>query len=493
MKRRAEKLFLLGGLFAAAALGALWFVQTPYLPAGLLFVGIALLAAGAALLRREVYAPLQKLEETAAHWQGTEPAELRREMQAIGGAVQGTAKAMLGQMEGLEGKLQTIRRETEQETEQQLRRKLTAEIAQAALPHTLPSYPSRENFEVGGLIGQSKTPSCAFYDYFYVDPGLLCVVVGQTPGAGVAEALYMVVAQTAIRSRLRQGLSLDEMLSDVNKQLYDLGNKNCLQAFVGTLNTSDGRFRYISAGAQTPLLMQNEGQYEWLKILPHAALGLNQNVSYTMGELRLRQGDRLFCYTSGLSAVCDRDGRPFGESALRVALNRSRSKTHTPEETLRFIADEAAVYCPNEKDQLGYAALQLEYRKGTRELAHCDLPAEPASAQQLAAFLSQQFEKNGIGPRRLARVALLVDELFALCCRRSAPGSVVTTECGIAPDGMSVTIRMLAATGGADPLTASNDEPAENALSFIRSQADYLTFKAGPERDTITMVCFLTE
>lgn len=191
--------------------------------------------------------------------------------------------------------------------------------------------------------------------------------------------------------------------------------------------------------------------------------------------------------------MCDRDGRPFGESELRVALNRSRSKTHTPEETLRFIADEAAVYCPSEKDQLGYAALQLEYRKGTRELAHCDLPAEPASAQQLAAFLSQQFEKNGIGPRRLARVALLVDELFALCCRRSAPGSVVTTECGIAPDGMSVTIRMLAATGGADPLTASNDEPAENALSFIRSQADYLTFKAGPERDTITMVCFLTE
>ena len=32
----------------------------------------------------------------------------------------------------------------------------------------------------------------------YIDPGLLCIVIGQTPGGGVAKALYMVVAQTTI-------------------------------------------------------------------------------------------------------------------------------------------------------------------------------------------------------------------------------------------------------------------------------------------------------
>ena len=93
--------------------------------------------------------------------------------------------------------------------------------------------------------------------------------------------------------------------------------------------------------------------------------------------------------------------------------------------------------------------------------------------------------------RHYARTAVLVDELFALCCRRAAPDSLVNTECGIAPDGQSVTIRMAAATGGTDPLTAQGDEAAENAAAFIRSQAYYVTFKAGQERDIVTMVCFL--
>lgn len=127
----------------------------------------------------------------------------------------------------------------------------------------------------------------------YIDPGLLCIVIGQTPGGGVAEALYMVVAQTTIRSRLRQGLSLLETLADVNRQLYDLDSKQSLCALVGTLNTADGRLSYVNAGQQQPFLMRNEERYEWMEAPVYAALGLNQNVSYRTMELRLKQGDRL--------------------------------------------------------------------------------------------------------------------------------------------------------------------------------------------------------
>ena len=334
-------------------------------------------------------------------------------------------------------------------------------------------------------------PACTFYDYFYIDPGLLCIVIGQTPGGGVAEALYMVVAQTTIRSRLQQGLSLSETLADVNRQLYDLGSKQSLCALVGTLNTADGCLSYVNAGQQQPLLMRNEERYEWMEAPVYAALGLNQNVSYRTMELRLKQGDRLFLYTSGLGDLTDREGVPFRDQAFRAALNRSRSKAREPEEILRFTADEAAAYCDRSADLLGYAALVLEYRKGTRELAHCEVPAVPSSAAEVAAFLKRQFEENGIQRRYYARTAVLVDELFALCCRRSAPGSLVNTECGVAPDGQSVTIRMAAATGGVNPLDSGGDEASENAASFIQSQAYYVTFKAGQERDTITMVCFL--
>ena len=50
---------------------------------------------------------------------------------------------------------------------------------------------------------------------------------------------------------------------------------------------------------------------------------------------------------------------------------------------------------------------------------------------------------------------------------------------------------MAAATGGVNPLDPGGDEASENAASFIQGQAYYVTFKAGQERDTITMVWLL--
>ena len=490
MKQKTQVLCLCGLLFSAAALAALCLPDRQILlAAGLLLLGVIFMVQTLVRLRQEVTKPLRELEDTVAHWSETGPEDLRRRMEGIKGAPGETVRAMLTQMEGLEEKLQTIRSDVERETETRVRGELAGEICRSALPQVLPDYPSRETFSVAGIVRTGLIPRCTFYDYFYIDPGLLCVAIGQTAGGGVAEALFMVVAQTTIRSRLRQGLSLAETMVDVNRQLYDLGSRQSLCALVGTLSTADGRFTYVNAGAQTSLLMRNEERYEWLEAPVYAALGLNENVSYRTMELRLRQGDRLFCYTAGLADLTDRKGIPFREQGLRATLNLSRSKARKPEEILQFSADEAAAYCGRLGE--GYAALLLEYRKGTRELAHCEVEAVPACASQVAQFLKDRFEENGIQRRHYARAAVLVDELFALCCRRGQPGSTIIIECGIAPDGQSVTIRMSAATGGADPLEPGGDEAVESAVEFLRSKADYVTFKPGQERDTVAMVCFL--
>ncbi len=479
-----------GGAALAALAGAVLLAAGA--PAARWCGGAALLAAVLALagfagVRRTLLHPLAALRRRLDD--GAAPEALRQA--ASGGAAGAVAEAAAGRVEALEQELAQVREATAAETEARVRRDLAGELCRSALPQRLRESPATATFALAGAVEPGQAPSCTFYDYFFIDPGLLCIMVGQVPGEGIAEALYMVVAQTTIRSRLRMGRSLVETMADVNLQLYDQGARQSLCALVATLNTANGAVSYVNAGGALPLLLRSGERYEWLEAPVYAALGMNENVAYRAGSLRLRQGDRLFLQTAGLGEMRGRDGTAFREQELRAVLNRSRSRAREPEEILRFTADEAAAFCPSDAGRIGYAALVLEYRKGDKELAHCEVPAVPSSAGQVTAFLNQRFADNGIRRRDYARVAVLVDELFALCCRCCAPEATVITECGIAPDGQSVTIRMRAPLGGRDPLEAADDDVTGSAAEFIRSQVDYLTFKAGEEQDTLTAVCFL--
>ena len=460
------------------------------------FAGLCLLLTAAALMawmesfQQHFVRPLERMGRLLADEEaGAE--QLRQEAEATPGLAGEVEQAMAARMDEMDRQLSRLKATADAQAQQSVRRELTLELCRSALPQVLRDSPATATFALAGMVEEAPRLSCTFYDYFFIDPGLLCIMVGQVPGDSIADALYMVVAQTTIRSRLRMGRSLVETMADVNAQLYDQGAKQSLCALVGTLNTANGAFTYVNAGGALPLLMRNGERYEWLEAPVYAAVGMNENVSYRSMQLRLRQGDRLCLQTAGLGQTENAAGVPFEKQELRAVLNRSRSKAHTPEEILRFTADEAAAYCERDAGLEGYAALMLEYRKGDKELAHCEVPAVPAAAGEVTAFLNKRFADNGIQRRKYARVAVLVDEMFALCCRKCGEGASVMVECGIAPDGQSVTVRMSAPLNGIDPLEEPEGEVADAAAAFIQDQAEYLTFKPGEERDTLTAVCFL--
>ena len=102
--------------------------------------------------------------------------------------------------------------------------------------------------------------------------------------------------------------------------------------------------------------------------------------------------------------------------------------------------------------------LTLLFCKGDKELAHCDVPARPEYAGEVTEFLKKQFADNGIDKRHYAREAVVVDEVFALCCRKAALDSRIMVECGVAPDALMVNIRVTAVLGGVDPMESENIE-----------------------------------
>ncbi|MBQ9459193.1 MAG: serine/threonine-protein phosphatase [Oscillospiraceae bacterium] len=374
----------------------------------------------------------------------------------------------------------------EQSDEQELAtRRIIDEISQSVLPQPLKNNAASATFSLAGGVQRGRRENCAFYDHFFVDEKTLCTVVAQVPGGGIAEALFAVVAQTTIRSRLRMGRSLIETMSDVNAQLYDLGSGNEVCALVGVLNVVSGNFVFVNAGGALPFLLRSEGSYDQLRIPVYAPLGANENVNYRAEKLRLNQGDRLFLYTEDLCEMTNDSGVRFGEGELLSALNRSREKARSTEEMVRFMEDESAAYCANGESVLCYAALSLEYLKGSRDYIFTTVPGSSEYASAVTEFMRKALDDAGVAPKAKAKQILLTDEMFTLCCRCCDEQSEIKVECAIRTGENVVSVRMFAPMGGNNPFEKDDGESGGSAADYIRAHTLRAEFQAGIDRDMV--------
>ena len=454
-----------------------------------LFIAIVLTVC-VLIQRRMLFQPIEELTDVVANWDSTAPEDLEKQIGALPGPLGELGGAFYDQMSEVERRMTDMEETVRTQTTREVRDEIAENICRSLLPRTLKDFPSRSAFEVAGLVQPGQRKYRIFYDYFFIDSALLCVAIGQVEGKGVEASMFLSQAQTLIRGRIRLGRSLEETMNDVNAQLYDYGGQGEVRALVGTLDTAMGNFTFVNSGCCLPQLMRNNERYEKVVSMVSTPLGVNQNVSYRAEEFRLRQGDHIFFYTEGLEMAQDASGTAFGDQALREALNRSRG-IKEPKDCLTQIAAEAAAFLPSDDAHAGYGALLLEYRKGEKELAHCRVPGTPDYAGEVLNFLKSRLDDNGIQRKHYARIAVLLDELFALCCQELEEDEEITVECGVAPDAQSVNIWLSGHFHGKDPLMETRTGPLAQSAAFIQEQGDFVSFQPGEETDAVSVICFL--
>ena len=490
---------ILWGLLIAALLSAaagLWLIVSAQPRPAVYWVGGALLCIAVVLMLclsalRRTFHGLDTLKDTVQGWSSTKPETLRQELSSLSGEAGKLGGEFYEQMCRMEVNLSRLEKSAREKAEQTVRKQVVREGRDHLLPRVLEEYPSRENFLLTGIVEDGGQPGSTYYDYFFVDPGLVCITVAQLPQNGVPDVLQMVMAQTMLRGRLRMGRSLTETMSDINASLFDYGStESPVSMLTATLNTWSGQMKLINAGLPSPLLMRAGEGYEWLELPVSVPLGQMENVSYRAAELLLHAGDHLFLFTDGLGAMENREGVPFRNQELRTILNLSRTREEDSRRRLRYLASEAAAYCRSESEVLGFSALLLEYHKTASHGHEHTVPASVSYTPELMDFMKERLQEHGRRPREYARLAILVEELFALCCRRSEKGSKITLDCAVAPDAESVTLRLHAALGGINPMDTVNPGPDGQTADYISRQADYVKFQAGTPEDTLTIVWF---
>ncbi|MGW0314933.1 SpoIIE family protein phosphatase [Streptomyces flavidovirens] len=190
---------------------------------------------------------------------------------------------------------QALQRAQRYDTEAALARGLQ----DALLPHRLPvvehvdtvaRYLSgTQGMEVGG----------DWYDVVVTGQGL-ALVVGDVQGHGVAAAATMGQLRSAVRAFALAGQDPREVMHDTNCLLIDIDPGQFASCCYIVLDPASGAAQAVRAGHPQPLLRHSDGRTEVLDLAGGIVLGVDQEASYPVTELRLEPGAVLALFTDGL-------------------------------------------------------------------------------------------------------------------------------------------------------------------------------------------------
>ncbi|WMJ83980.1 PP2C family protein-serine/threonine phosphatase [Oscillospiraceae bacterium LTW-04] len=199
-------------------------------------------------------------------------------------------------------------------------------IQSSMLPCIFPAFPTREEFDIYATMQPAKEVGGDFYDFFLIDNDHLAVVMADVSGKGVPAALFMVIAKTLIKNYSQAGLTPADVFTAANRQLCENNEAGLfVTAWMGVLEISTGKFTYVNAGHNPPLIKRHDGKFEYLKCRPGFVLAGMEDIKYRQNELELHAGDTIYLYTDGVTEATDTLNALYGEERLQKILNQNAS------------------------------------------------------------------------------------------------------------------------------------------------------------------------
>lgn len=237
---------------------------------------------------------------------------------------------------------------------------LAREMQQGLLPTTFPTREQAPGVEIFARLDPAKEVSGDLYDFFEVDPGNMCFVVGDVSGKGVAAGLFMAVTRTLIRATAVPGRRPLEILQRVNAQLCAENRANLFVTMIlGIVNTATGRMEYGQGGHNPPILLPAQGEpaYEPAGGMP---LGVFEDAKFGQRQLDLKPGETLLIYTDGVTEAMNPKRELFGEERFKGVLRGQACLS--PEALTQRVVAEVARYAGGAEPSDDITLLAIKHR-----------------------------------------------------------------------------------------------------------------------------------
>lgn len=218
--------------------------------------------------------------------------------------------------------LESVRLMHEEQEKKQLEVELNmAREVQVALS---PVFRQPAHFEVAAQSIPSRYVGGDFYDLMPLAAGGTAFALGDVSGKGIAAALLAAMAQGALQAQFAGGLGLTEVINSLNRVLVQRSAADRFITLFCAVLDPDGRFAYINAGHNLPILVRTDGRNELLTT-KSVLLGAFDFAKYQERETRLAPGDIVVIYTDGVTEAVNAAGEMFGDERLVKLIEGSAS------------------------------------------------------------------------------------------------------------------------------------------------------------------------
>ncbi|WP_054835607.1 SpoIIE family protein phosphatase [Methanobrevibacter arboriphilus] len=262
----------------------------------------------------------------------------------------------------LENYMEKLRKVTSEKERINTELDIAKKIQESILPNKFPAFPNKVEFDVYAMSKSAeKVGGGDFYDFFLIDENHLAIVIADVSDKGIPAALFMMIAKTLIKSNLLNENTPDEAFFNANNQLCEDNDQNMfVTAWMGVLEIDTGKFTFVNAGHNPPILKDNEKSV-WLKSSPGFVLGGIKDIKYLQNKITLKPGDRLLLYTDGVTEAINNKEEFFGEKRLIETFDKKGDSQI--KEVLDSIKDDIDLFAGDIDQFDDITMLILEYKK----------------------------------------------------------------------------------------------------------------------------------
>jgi len=212
-------------------------------------------------------------------------------------------------------------------------------IQRALLPVRLPNVP-------GCDLAARWTPAYGIggdcYDVVPFSGTRLAISIADVVGKGLPAALLMSNLQAAVRAFSTASIEPQDLCTSVNRLLCrNITSGKFVTFCYAVIDVVERSIRHANAGHNPPVLMRQTGEVD--RLSPTGlVLGIASDWIYGSGASDIRPGDRLVCFTDGITEAASEDGEQFGEERLIDCIAEHR---HQPADVIaRAISDSVTLW-----------------------------------------------------------------------------------------------------------------------------------------------------